>query len=214
MKTEIAICTIAFGDHRYLAERDRLCKSMAETNPDIEILSWVDQYPPSSPSFDQSMFGFKVYAVQEALNRGYKKIIWLDPACIVKGDLSYYFMLDLPTVIAVKDDNVLSKTISDKALKYYGNPDVTGWHLVGGSLYVFNFNHPQCMEIFKHWQRAEKDGVFGTTRQAASEQINKHRNDESCMAVALYAHGVEPVSHDVARYCNGENSIILKQHWK
>lgn len=213
MKSEIIVCTIAFGDHRYLEERDRLCQSMAETNPNIRIMSWVDQYPPGSPNFDQSMFGFKVYAVNHAFEMGWRNVIWLDPACIIQGDLSYYFTLDLP-VIAVKDDNVLSKTISDRALKYYGNPDISTWHLVGGSLYVFDFNKPQCIEIFKHWARSEKDGIFGTTRQAASEQINKHRNDESCMSVALYTHGVQPVGHDVARYCNGENSIILKQHWK
>lgn len=213
MSDQICICTIAFGDPRYKAEYDRLCASLAATNPDLPILSWIDSFPPGSPTFDQSMFGFKVHAVKEAVRRGYKKVIWLDPACVVKGDLSYYFSLNIP-LIAVKDDNALIKTIADKAMRYYGNPDITDWHLVGGSLYAFDFNNPDCQRIFDHWAKAEADGIFGTVRQAASEKINKHRNDESCMSVALYAHGYEPVGHDVARYCNGDNSIILKQHWK
>lgn len=206
----ITVCTIAFGDPRYHAEHKRLIASL---QADINLLSWTDQYPPGSPTFEQSLYGFKVHAIKEARRQGADHIIWLDPACIVNGLLDYYFTTGLP-VLAVKDDTPLVRTISDKALNYYGNPDITGLHLVGGSLYVFDFTNSDCQIIFDHWAKAEADGIFGSMAEATSEKINKHRNDESCMAMSLYLNGYGPVGHDIARYCNGPDSIITKQHWK
>jgi hypothetical protein len=127
--------------------------------------------------------------------------------------VGYWFDLNLP-VLAVKDDNKLDKMIGKKALDYYGNPDITGWHLVGGSLYVFNFENDVTHKIFDHWYKAESDGIFGSQAEQSSEKINGHRNDESCMAVAMYSHGVQPVGHDVARYNQNEDSIIIKKHFK
>lgn len=211
---EIAVCTVAFGDIRYLEQQVRLLDTIAQTNPDVHILYWTNKLPPGSQPHEQSLYGFKVHAIQAAKDLGYTRVIWLDPACIVKGDLSYYFSVHYLPVMAVKDDNKLDDTISDKALIYYDRPETIGWHLVGGSLYVFNFNNPIAVDVFDHWKRAEEKGIFGSQKEAASEQINKHRYDESCMAVSMYLHNQEPLGHDVCRYCIETGSIIEKKHFK
>lgn len=176
------------------------------------MMTWRNEQVPGKPH-RESLYGFKVHAVQKALDKGYSKIIFLDPACIIQHSVDYWFSLNLP-VTAVKDDNKLNKMISQKALNYYGNPDITGWRLVGGSLYVFDFNHRETHSIFDQWYKAEQDGIFGSQAELSSEQINGHRMDESCMAMAMYSHGVEPVGHDVARYNQNEDSIIIKKHFK
>lgn len=208
-----AICSIAFGDKRYTEQLVRLTDSIASNDPDCELFFYHDFYPPGAKNHEESMYGFKVHAIKAAKEAGFKHIIWLDPACIVKGELDYYFNNDIP-IVAVKDDNLLENTISDKALTYYGDPEIIGWHLVGGSLYTWDFTKPITEDVFNHWAKAEDKGVFGTVQQAASEQINKHRNDESCLAVSLYLHGIEPQGHDLARYCTGTSSLITKRHFK
>jgi hypothetical protein len=210
----IAICNTCFGGTAYLAQQERLINSLQETNADKKFFIHSNTYPPGSKTHDQSLYGFKVSAISEALFAGFQKIIWLDTACIVHGPLEYLFEEDMPPVVAVKDDTPLIKTISDKALKYYGNPDITGRHLIGGSLYAFDFTKDKCIQIYDDWGNAEDDGIFGTAKEQASEQINKHRHDESCLSMALYDNGIEPVSHEKARYCNGENSIVAKKHFK
>lgn len=65
-------------------------------------------------------------------------------------------------VFVVKDDNVLDKMIGKKVLDYYGNLNIIGWYLVGGSLYVFDFNNQVMYEIFNYWCKVEDDGVFGS----------------------------------------------------
>lgn len=210
---DVAFCTVAFGD-RYIAQLDRLIKSIIAIYPDADILSWKDSLPPGSKSHEDSLYGFKVHAIQAAIDLGHKKIIWLDPACIMVDKVDYYFEKGMPAVLAVKDDNKLEGLISDKALNYYDNPEIIGLNLVGGSLYVFNFELQACIDTFNHWKQAEADGIFGSQQEAASEQINGHRNDESCMAIALYFNGLVPVNHSVAKYNQSEKCIFIKRHFK
>jgi hypothetical protein len=208
----VAFVTVAFGDRRYIEQLERLKSSIYAIYPDANLFAWQDALPPGSKTMEASLYGFKVHAVKYALGEGYQKIIWIDPACILLKGVEYYFW-NMPPVIAVMDDNLLEKHIADKALTYYGNPEIEGWHLVGGSLYVFDFEQKWCAPVFERWAIAERDGVFGSQVEASSEQINKHRSDESCMAMALYLEGQVPIRHDVARYCNGD-MIWDKKHFK
>ena len=209
--TDFIIISCAFGK-RYLEQLDRLEAHVKAIYPHFPMMSWRNEQVPGRPHRD-SLYGFKVHAVEAALDRGYTKIIFLDPACILQHPVDYWFTLNLP-VLAVRDDNKLDKMIGKKAMDYYGNPDITGWHLVGGSLYVFDFNHSVTHRLFGQWYCAEAAGIFGSQTEQASEKINGHRNDESCMAVAMYSNGIEPVGHDVARYNQNDDSIIIKRHFK
>lgn len=210
--TDFIIISCAFGK-RYLQQLDRLEASVRSIYPDFPMRSFRGDDIPGRPFWD-SLYGFKPHVVKKALDSGYQKIIFLDPACILQHKVDYWFTEGMPPVIAVKDDNKLLGMISQKALSYYGDPDITGWHLVGGSLYVFDFSHMITHSIFSQWLKAEEDGIFGSQAELSSEQINGHRMDESCMAVAMYSNGVEPVGHDVARYNQNEDSIIIKKHFK
>lgn len=210
--TDFIIISVAFGP-RYVEQQTRLHKSILNFYPSDRHMCWTNTLPPGSKSHRESLYGFKVHAVEKALDAGFNKIIFLDPACILQYPVDYWFELNLP-VIAVKDDNKLDKMISQKALNYYGNPDITGRHLVGGSLYVFDFNHSVTHRLFGQLYSAEQAGIFGSQAEQSSGQINGHRMDESCMAMAMYNHGIEPVGHDVARYNQNEDSIIRKFHFK
>lgn len=198
----------------------RLTKSILTVYDSARSFFWSDDpsdspWPPGAKPHEESLYGFKVHAIRHAMDKGYKKIIWVDPACILHKPVQYYFEEPgMPAVTVVRDDNKLINFISDKAMRYYDNPDIEGQHLVGGSLYVFDFNRPEAHMVFDSWAKAERDGMFGTSKEAASEQINKHRNDESCLAISLMMAGIPSVGHDVARYCNGPDSIWQKIHFR
>lgn len=212
MTNDFCFLSVAFGKE-YILQQDRLQKSITKTHADAVYYAWINEYPPGSLTHTRSLYGFKVWAVKWTLNKGYKKIIWLDTACILQHPVDYWFNLNMP-VVAAKDDNALSKCISDKALNYYGDPDITGMHLVGGSVFVFDFNHPDCQRIFDHWAKAEADGIFGSQAEQSSGKINGHRHDESCLSMALYQNRYEPVPCDVMRYNQDESSIVIKRHFK
>jgi hypothetical protein len=207
MKDKFCFCTLAFGDGRYIEQMVRLKQSIHTIYPDATIFSWTNSYPEGSKPHKHSPYGFKVHAINHARKAGYKKIIWLDTACMLIDKVDYWFtLIDTYGVVAAKDDSKLSGCIGDNALSYYGNPDITGYHLVGGSLYVFDFDNELTQKIFTDWEDAEANGVFRDER--------KHRHDEAAMAMALYRNGSTPTPYDVCRYNNGPSSVVIKNHFK
>jgi len=214
---DIAVCSLGFGKE-YLKQIARLEASIAAVQPELELLFWHENYPFPSRTHQESLYGFKVWCINVAKERGFKKIIWLDTACILQHPVDYYFKDGMPPVIAIQDDNLLSNFIGDKALAYYGITDQymdeRELHLIGGSLYVFDFNYFQTNDVFKSWMAAEKANIFGSQAEQSSGLINKHRHDESCLSMALFDSNIKPVSHEVGRYNTDENSIIIKKHFK
>ena len=81
-------------------------------------------------------------------------------------------------------------------------------------MYYFDFNTERCKSIFNEWLAAEINGMFGSQAQAASEQIQGHRYDESVMAMCLYRNGSEPVNRQDAQYNDSDNSLLIKKHFK
>lgn len=211
----IAICSLAFGE-KYSWRLGRLKEQLQATNPLSPLFFWNESSPPGSRPFNESMYGFKPHCVKAALDAGYKKIAFIDCTCIVNGDLHYYDQfIEEHGVLAVQDDNKLTGFCSDKALKYIGKKRdyLKDKHLVGGSFYYFDFNLPLCQKIFDLWITSERNGLFGSQQEQASERLQGHRSDETMMALFLYECGSKPYTRDT-RY-NWENDwIIKKDHFK
>ncbi len=210
--SKICFLSVAFG-HRYIEQQTRMYQSVVNIHPDAAMICWTDVYPEGARTHRESLYGFKVHAVNVARAAGHDRIVWLDTACILQKPVDYWFSLSMP-VVAAKDDNALINCIGSKAHAYYGNPDLIGMHLVGGSVFVFDFTHPDCEKIFQHWEQSEQDGIFGSQEEQSTGWLNKHRHDEACMSMALYQNGYDPMPCDKMRYNQGKDSIIIKDHFK
>lgn len=212
---DVVFVSVAFG-FEYLKQMDRLQKSILHIYPEANLLFFDNGLPEGSKPFLDSLYGFKPHAIELARKQGYTKVIWLDPAMILVDKVDD--LINKESVIAIKDDSVLHNVISNDCYKYYGlNREFVEskkWHLVGGSLYFFNFDNPLTHTIFDGWRNAEIKGIFGSQWDAASPGLQGHRYDEAVMAIEMYQNGVEPVGHDVVRYCSGENPMFRKLHFK
>lgn len=210
---DIIFVSVAFGE-QYLIQQDRLKESILSIYSDANLLFYRDVLPPDSPAFLDSLYAFKVYAVESARKIGFQKILWLDPAMLVVNKIDD--VLKYP-IVAVKDEHKLRDLISEKCLRYYGlsKQDVEdeNWYVVGGSMYFFDFSNQLTIDVFNLWHQMEKNGLFGSQKEAASEQINGHKYDESCLALALQMNGVAPVPGPDVRYCC-DNPIFIKKHFR
>jgi hypothetical protein len=218
---DFCFVSLAFGDQRYIDQQKNLRESILKVYPDANILFWTNEFPPYSKSHFESLYGFKVHAITEAIKRGFKKILWLDPAMVLVDKIDDLLTYD---IVAVKDEHKVhnpihgSPLISNRMIKEY-NIDVQtlydiDWRLVGGSLIFFDFNSWIAQSIFTTWFTMESKGLFGSQQEAASEQINGHRNDETCLSVAMYLHGFAPLPGPQVRYCIENNPMFVKKHFK
>lgn len=205
---------VAFGP-LYVEQQKRLKESILAIYPNAPLLFWTDELPPGSKSFYKSLYGFKPHAVNVAIERGYKQIVFFDPAVILEGRMDYYQSIVKDYgVLAVQDANKLNRFCYDKALKHFSlvRHKIQDWHLVGGSFYYFDFDLPQCKVIFDKWIAAERIGLFGSQQEQASERLHGHRSDEAIMSLALYTSGSKPLSEDTRYNCDG--GIVMKKHFK
>lgn len=166
-----AFVSVAFGDKRYIEQQQRLNHSIRQIYPDAPIYYWTDRMPPGSKSMNESLYGFKPWAVQAALDDGYYKIMFFDPAIVLTDNLDYYDSIVKDYgVLAAQDDNKLHRFCMDRAIEFFGwtRKDILDFHLVGGSFYYFDFSVPKCSQIFNSWKTAEERGYFGSQREQAS----------------------------------------------
>lgn len=212
---DLLFVSVAFGE-QYVAQQDRLKQSILDIYPDANLLFFRDRLPEKSRPFLDSLYGFKVHAIQEGLGLGFKKILWLDPAMILCREIGDTF--DKYQVCAVKDVTPLHKVCSRSYLNARGidRHDLKdwGWHLVGGSLYYFDFSIVKSFIVFQGWFNDESQGLFGSQQQEASEQLQGHRADETCMAMNMYCNGARPVDPVDVGYCIEENPLFIKKHFK
>lgn len=204
-----------YGDDRYLEQQARLKESILAIYPDANLLFYTNTIPEGARPFHISLYGLKVHAIEQAWKNGFTKVIWLDPAMILADKIDDLFNFRM---VAIKDDNKLVGLISDKAREYFNIEKEEmiekDWRLVGGSMYYFDFDFELTQKIFQMWKKSELSGMFGSQYEASSELINGHRNDESCMAAAIYINGHEPTDAYKVRYCIEQNPIFSKKHFK
>lgn len=216
---DVAFTSIAFEDQRYIDQLHRLNESIRALYPLNQFTYWENEYPPGSRSFGDSLYGFKPHCVEFLRSLGYKKIVWFDPACILVDKVDYWFdIINEYGVIAAKDDNLLSNFSGPIVLDYFNvSRDyilAEGYHLVGGSLYVFNFDLQKSVDIFEMWKKCEMASMFGSAGTQWCPEWRSNRNDETAMALSLYHNGSKPVPYDLCKYNNGPGSIVIKDHFK
>lgn len=230
--SEIIFTSYCFGD-LYVQQQVRLKQTILDIYPNAKTLFINEPESTGKPRFQKSLYGFKVGLVRLCLQMGYKKIIFFDPAITLVDKVDYWFdIIKDYGVLAAVDRQTLDNVTSDNCLNYMGltREEVSTWNLLGGSVYVFDFDIPKCVAIFEMWERMEKDGIFGTQDDLSHGRLQAHRNDETCMAIAFELNGIKPLGHDVIRYAyehpetkkihhqwddeSKVKPIVLKMHFK
>lgn len=69
-------------------------------------------------------------------------------------------------------------------------------------------------EVFRTWEKAEAKGIFGSQDEEAAGRLQGHRADETCLALALYKHNLQPMPYTHSRYDKDRNPILVKEHFK
>lgn len=226
---EVIFTSYCFGND-YLLQQVRLKQSILDIYPSANIHFLNEPESTGKPKFQKSLYGFKVDLVKDCLAKGFKKIIFFDTAICLNTEVDYWFELVKDHgVLAPIDRQLLNNVTSNACLRYMDltRTSVSEWNLVGGSVYVFDFELEKCQRIFAQWSAMEQDGIFGTQDDLSHDRLQSHRMDETCMALAMKFNGVTGLGHDVIRYAyehpetkslhkgeGTETPIVIKRHFK
>lgn len=76
-----AIVSVGTG-YKYCSHLGRMVEAMPDEEYEYQIVAFRDIWPPHSPSHQDNPYAFKVYAIEEAMQRGYSTILWCDSSIL------------------------------------------------------------------------------------------------------------------------------------
>ncbi len=225
--SQVAFCSYCFGT-AYLDQQVRLQSSILAIYPNANLHFINDPEETGKPKFQQSLYGFKPRLVRHCISQGFRRVVFFDTAITLVGFINNWFeLVKTYGVLAPIDRQKLNNVTSNNCMAYEGKTreQLADIQLVGGSVYVFDFDVPKCCLIFNHWEKMEKDGMFGTQDDLSHDRLQSHRMDETCMALSLHRFASEPLGHDVLGYAyehpetkaihgTGYEITCLKKHFK
>lgn len=200
----------------YVSTQNRLRDSILAIYPDATLFFWTDEMPPGARLFQESLYGFKVHAIEYARKQGFNKVIWIDTCCILKNYIEPLFdAIEYYGVYAIRDDEALVRRYVSKDAEEAMTAGIPpNLHLVGGSLYIFDFGIELSECVFNNWKEMEQNGLFGTQEMITNEKndgIEKcgHRMDETCLALSMSNYGKMPLLREMWMY----DKVIEKKHF-
>ncbi len=156
-----AILNVATG--RYVALQDRLVKSLRAAGWTGGVLTWTDELPPGSPSHEEAPYGFKLYAIAEALKKGYLSVLWLDAPCVAAKPLGPVFeTIERDGHVFVSGDERLGNWASDDCLAAFGIPRdaAMSMPLLNGAFIGLDLEHARTREWYRRITQQCGNGLF------------------------------------------------------
>jgi hypothetical protein len=148
---------------RYVPLQARLVKSLASRGWTGGTLTWTDQLPPGSPSHDAAPYGFKLYAIAEALRKGFTSLLWLDAPCFAAAPLDPVFeAIERDGHCFVSGGERLGNWAGDHCLRAFGisRDQAMEMALLNGAFIGLDLEHARTREWYRRIVQQCDAGLF------------------------------------------------------
>jgi hypothetical protein len=148
---------------RYVPFQARLVKSLAAVGWNGGLLTWTDEFPPGSPPHESAPYGFKLYAISEALRQGRTSVLWLDAPCTATRPLAPVFeKIERDGHCFVTGDERLGNWASDDCLRAFGIPRDLAMELplLNGGFVGLDLEHSRTREWYRRILQQCEAGLF------------------------------------------------------
>jgi hypothetical protein len=156
-----AVLTVATGP--YVRLQARLLESLRAAGWSGGTCAWTDAWPPESPPHAETPYGFKIYAIAEALRRGSTSLLWLDSPCEVLKALDPVFeRIEREGHVFASIGERLGNWASDECLAAFGldRDAAMDLPLLSGTFIGLDFEHARTREWFRRWRQQCEAGLF------------------------------------------------------
>ena len=215
-------CIICVGTGNYRIGIDRLEKSLNEVG--YEGYTMLNkELPVKSPTHKENPYAFKTYAFGEAIERNFKKILWVDAALYARKSIDLILnKMENTGYYLVSNGFNLREECNDRCLKYFGfgHEEALQLPMLSTSLVGLNFDNHIAEIFFSTWHKSMEDGIFRGSRQhnsteSADPNFKYHRQDQSaasCIAQILEMQ-IDPIGVHLAYQDQGipETAIFVSK---
>lgn len=206
-------CLVNFastGRELYCKAQLRLIKSFVSNGWNGDYLirstdSYVDEYDgvkillgslPTTEKYGRSYnheeinYGFKLYLIWEAYEKGYRKILWCDSTITLVGDLQSCWDHAKEHGVCAFDNmgHPLKFWVTDIALERSGVSvsQLENMKQIMCCSVFFDFDNHVALEIFEEWMKMCRDGESFSMKNGSSRPgYRGHRGDQPCLSLIL-----------------------------
>lgn len=173
------------------------------------VTRYETSWPPQSPSHLQVHYGFKIYAVKEALKQGYTSVLWLDVSAYAVAPLEPlwkeieregHYLAGAPEITPSSSVDRLGSWTSDHTLAHFGvsRDDAMFIPLLSGTCFGLDLTNSRTMDFYErilsyavpeHFNGTHKSGIMGAPPQEEGKRMSNdprcqgHRSDECYMSL-------------------------------
>src|ERR1700685_1812253 len=153
-------CVVSFANQigSYIKNLSRLSESLSNfTNPnfDGDFLGFIGEASCGAEPHQTVPYGFKIHAINRAIEQGYKQILWLDSSAFAIKNIQPIFDRIEETGFAFQDaGHWLGHWANDFTLNYFGitRDEAMEMRMIGNAGFLgLNFENTDAIEFFKKW---------------------------------------------------------------
>lgn len=219
------VVNVAIGSW-YVTGQCRMLSSLRAHGYKGEALLWKDSLPTDCPEHEITPYAFKVFAIQEAIDKGFKKIAWIDSSIVAVNSLSPIekWLATEPVYMHSQPSTMIGNWASDASIQYLGLNREAALHIhsLDASILFFDFTKATAKLAFKRWQKAAIDGIAfrGSHRNdemqvSEDKRVYGHRHDQTVLSIILWQEGIQTfkwsdsITRHAKRYKLQEKTIFV-----
>lgn len=172
---------------------ERLEKSLNFVGWPGDVLTWKDIDPPASRPHNEYPYYFKIAAFEWALYRQYTHILWVDASFwAIQNPMPIFDLVNIHGFYMFRSGYSMAQSINDAALEKLGlsRDELAESPEYASGCVGLNFNNPDARHLYTHWKSYMDDGLSRGSRnhdnQSQDPRFLFHRQDQSCLSLAMY----------------------------
>lgn len=189
---------------------ERLEKSLVFHGWPGDVITWKDIDPPSSRPHNEYPYYFKIAAFEWALYRGYTHIVWLDASFwAIRNPMPIFDLVNSNGFYMFRSGYSMAQSINDAALEVMGlsRDELVESPEYASGIVGLNFNNPNAKNLYVAWKDYMDQGLSRGSRnhdnQSQDSRFLFHRQDQSCLSLAMYKQKLTIDEPDLVAYYGG-----------
>lgn len=194
-------CIVSFANqkNRYLQNLSRLGDSLLN-NFDGNFLGFIGEASCGADPHEDVPYGFKVHAIKQAIEVGYRKILWLDSSCFAIKNVQSIFDRIEETGFAFQDaGHWLGEWANDFTLDYFGisRDEAMEMRMIGNAGFLgLDFDNDTARQFFVLWEQSMINGCFqgkwnnNDKTESKDERCRGARHDMSASSAIVHNMGL------------------------
>lgn len=208
-KNKPVIISAGIGDW-YPHGVSRLERSLNFVGWPGDILTWKNMLPPNCPTHEEVPYYFKIAAFEWALFRGYTHVLWVDSSFwAVQNPIKLFDFFNSKGFYMFRSGYSMAQTINDAALEAmaYSRDQLVESPEYASGCVGLNFTNPETRHLYVAWKGLMDQGLNKGSRnhdgQSQDPRFLFHRQDQSCLSLAMYQQKLSINEPDYVAYYGG-----------